>query len=294
MKLRHLEYFLKVAEELSFSRASEKLFISQPPLSRQIKELEEEMKVRLFNRNNKRVELTNAGKYFEHEVKDLFLNLEKTIQQTRKIANNVSGEYKIAYISSTYSEYISGLIEFLSSKYPMARFKLFEVSTSKQILALEQSKIDLGIIRGPIKSPKIQGKLWFRDGYSLVFNNKSFEANTESDLNKLDGSNFVFFNKDYAPDYYQTLMEICAHYGFTPHVTHESNNVNSIIQLVKSGLGLSIVPTSISISNKYPELSYLPLTEINLKSEVLLATQRDFSNIVIDNAIQYLIERSPH
>ena len=90
MELRHLKYFLAVAEELNFTKAAEKLFISQPPLSRQIIELEEEIQARLFIRNNKKVELTEAGKYFEKEVRELFQNLERITVKKKKISENVS------------------------------------------------------------------------------------------------------------------------------------------------------------------------------------------------------------
>ena len=124
MELRHLKYFLAVAEELNFTKASEKLFISQPPLSRQIAELEEELQAKLFIRNNKKVELTEAGKYFEKEIKTLFQNLELISAKTKKIAENVSGEFRIAYISSIYSAVISDLIKHLKKQFPYVNFKL--------------------------------------------------------------------------------------------------------------------------------------------------------------------------
>lgn len=92
MELRHLRYFVTVAKELSFTKAAEKLFISQPPLSRQIKELENELGVRLFDRNNRKVALTEAGKYFEKEVDNLLLTLEAASIQTKKISENINGE----------------------------------------------------------------------------------------------------------------------------------------------------------------------------------------------------------
>ena len=182
MELRHLKYFLAVAEELNFTKASEKLFISQPPLSRQIAELEEELQAKLFIRNNKKVELTEAGKYFEKEIKEIFQNLERISIKTKKIAENVSGDFRIAYISSIYSSIISDLIKHLKAQFPYVNFKLFEISTTKQIDALEQGKIEMGIIRSPIQSPKIKSHLWFKDGFSLVYNKKSVQIKVYSYL----------------------------------------------------------------------------------------------------------------
>lgn len=289
MELRHLRYFLAVAKELSFTKASEKLFISQPPLSRQIKELENEIGARLFERNNKSVRLTEAGKYFEMEVMQMLQALEAIALKTRKISENVSGEYRIAYISSTFSITISKLVQYLTSIYPYLKIKLYEVSTVKQILALEQGKLDLGILRGPTLSTKIETKLWFKDYYSLVFNKNFIELNSIHDIKKLKDEVFVFFNKDYAPTYYNSLIEICAIYDFTPNIVHESNNINSIIQLVRNGLGLSIVPSSISKSNNFPELVFLDLKNIGLCTNVMLATPKNRDSEITDSAISYLL-----
>ena len=289
MELRHLKYFLAVAEELNFTKASEKLFISQPPLSRQIMELEEEIQARLFNRNNKKVELTEAGKYFEKEVKELFQNLERISLKTKKIAENVSGEFRIAYISSIYSSVISELIKHLKEQFPYVNFKLFEVSTTKQILALEQGKIELGIIRSPIKSPKIKSELWFKDGFSLVYTKSSIQITSETEIPKLKNETFVFFNKDYAPHYHEVLLQLCAFYGFTPKVVHESNNINSIVQLVKNGLGISIVPSNIAKNNQDPEIGFIELKKVNLYTDVSLITSKEDDSEITKSAVAFLL-----
>ncbi len=95
VELRHLKYFLAVSEELNFTKAAKKLYISQPPLSRQIKELEQTLDARLFDRNNKRVVLTDAGKYFKKEVEVILQELEKIKITTHKIATHTSGEFRI-------------------------------------------------------------------------------------------------------------------------------------------------------------------------------------------------------
>jgi DNA-binding transcriptional LysR family regulator len=292
MELRHLKYFLAVAEELNFTKASEKLCISQPPLSRQIIELENEIQARLFIRNNKKVELTEAGKYFEKEVKDLFQNLENITVKTKKIAENVSGEFRIAYISSIYSSEISELIKYLREQFPYVNFKLFEISTTKQILALEQGKIDLGIIRSPIKSPKIKSQLWFRDGFSVVYNKSLIQIKSEEEIPNLKDEIFVFFNKDYAPYYHEVLLELCAFYGFIPKVVHESNNINSIVQLVKNGLGISIVPSNIAKNNQNPEISFIELKKVNLFTDVSLITSKEDDSEITKSAVDFLLKFS--
>lgn len=287
MELRHLKYFIAVADELNFTKAAEKLCISQPPLSRQIKELENEIGVKLFERNNKKVTLTEAGTYFKSEIVCQLQDLESIVLKTRKISENVNGEYRIGYISSTFSVKISQLVQFLTGKYPFLKIKLYEVSTTKQILALEQNKLDLGIIRAPLISTKIKSKLWFKDSYSLVFNNNLIK-NVE-DLGEMKDQVFVFFNKDYAPVYYNSLVEICSQYGFIPNIVHESNNINSIIQLVRNGLGVSIVPSSLKKCHSYSELSFLDLDN-NLSTDVLIATPKKEESEISDSAISFLLE----
>jgi len=289
MELRHLKYFLAVAEELNFTKASEKLFISQPPLSRQIMELEEELQAKLFIRNNKKVELTEAGKYFEKEVTTLFQNLERITIKTKKIADNVSGEFRIAYISSIYSSVISDLIKHLKEQFPYVNFKLFEVSTTKQITALEQGKIELGIIRSPVKSPKIKSQLWFQDGFSVVYNKNLIPINSEKEIPNLKDETFVFFNKDYAPHYHEVLLELCAFYGFTPKVVHESNNINSIVQLVKNGLGISIVPSNIAKNNPDAEIGFIELKKVNLFTDVSLITSKEDNSEITKSAVDFLL-----
>ncbi len=288
MELRHLKYFLKLAEELSFVRAAEKLFISQPPLSRQIKELETEIGAQLFERNNKRVILTEAGKFYEKEMREVLKNIERINIKTKKISENQSGEFRIAYVSSTFSGDISALVLYLSEQFPYVNFRLYEVPTVKQIKALEDFKIDLGIVRAPLHSPKIETQLWFKDNFSLVFNKNLYPIQSEQEIEKLSETTFVFFNKEYSPQYYDNLLEICAHFGFAPKVVHQSNNISSIIQLVKNGLGVSIVPTAILKSHNYPEIGYIEIKSVNLFTDILLATPKGHQSEIARTAIDFL------
>lgn len=102
--------------------------------------------------------------------------------------------------------------------------------------------------------------------------------------------NFAFFNKEYAPKYYQSLLAICAKYGFIPNVVHESNNINSIIQLVKKGLGVSILPASIAENYKEEVVGFYPIKKVDLFTEVLLTTPKGISSIITEIAIEKLME----
>lgn len=288
MELRHLRYFLKVAEEKNFSKAAEKLFISQPPLSRQIKELEQELAARLFNRNNKKVELTNAGIFFEKEAREILARLDKAKLKTHKIAQNVSGEFNIAYISSTFSGTISDLIKHLSGLYPYANFKLYEIGTQRQLQELEQGILDLGILRAPVESSKVNTNQWFKDGFAFVYNKNLLQINSHEDIEKLKNETFVFFNKEVAPEWHKSLLKICAMYGFEPNIVHESNNINSITQLVRNGLGVSIVPASLAKNQPFPELGFMEIDKTEMFTEIMIATPKDEQSEIAESAVNFL------
>jgi LysR family transcriptional regulator, benzoate and cis,cis-muconate-responsive activator of ben and cat genes len=207
---------------------------------------------------------------------------------TKKISQNQSGDFRIAYVSSTFSGHISKLMQFLSNQYPYVNFRLYEVPTVKQITALEEGKIDLGIVRAPILSPKIETQLWFKDSFSLVFNSNLYTIQSENDFENLKNETFVFFNKEYAPRYYDNLIEICSKYGFEPKVVHESNNISSIIQLVKNGLGISIVPTNVVKNYNDPELDFVELKKGNIFTDILLATPKNQQSEISKVAVDFL------
>ena len=272
MEIRHLLYFKTVAEQLHFRNAAAKLFISQPPLSRQIKELEEELGVQLFSRSNKRVTLTDAGKYFKVEVDAIFARLEESKNMVRQIHLNENGEFKIGYISSVYQTYLAEVLKSMHKEFPYIKTSLYEVPTITQIDALEQGKLDVGILRAPVHSEKLKQQTLFFDPFVVVVPSTTKNFNTQQDLALfIKSSPFIFFNKEFAPYYNDKLMEICGRMGFKPDITHEANNVHSILQLIEAGLGVSILPSSIKRQYHYLQVSFIELDQIPVNTEVVLA-----------------------
>jgi DNA-binding transcriptional LysR family regulator len=272
MEIRHLRYFKTVAEELHFSNAAAKLFISQPPLSRQIKELEEELGAQLFSRTNKRVALTDAGKYFKGEVDAILARLEETKSIVKQIHSGESGEFKIGYISSVYQTYLAEVLKAMHQLFPYIKTSLYEVPTVTQVLELEQGKLDAGILRAPVHSEKLVVKSLFFDPFVVVVPSSAAPLATFEDLVLfIKNSPFIFFNAAFAPYYNDKLLEICERMGFKPDITHEANNVHSILQLVEAGLGVSILPASLKEQYAYLQVAFIPLENIPVNTEVVLA-----------------------
>lgn len=291
MELRHLLYFKSVAEELHFRKAATKLFISQPPLSRQIKELEEELGVVLFERNNKKVSLTDAGLYFKKEVDKLFNNLAESRNVVKQIHQAISGELRIGYISSTFHEHLIAVLKQMLDVYPHVKTKLYEVPSVKQIVALEEGKLDIGIIRAPVNSEKLNVRHLFMDPFVLV-SKEPIGYKTYAELKRcLEDKPFVFFNRDYAPHFYGKLTEICGRIGFMPEVTHEANNVHSILQLVVKGMGVSILPKSSIDQYNYLDVCLTSLDMDYISTEVVVVSNFSNENSIIDWFIGKYMDR---
>lgn len=290
MELRHLLYFKTVAEELHFRKAAAKLFISQPPLSRQIKELEEELGAILFDRSGKKVRLTDAGVYFKKEVDQIFSGLAESKNTVQQIHNALSGELRIGYISSTFHETLVDILKEMQTVFPHVKTKLFEIPSIKQIAALEARKLDIGIIRAPVNSEKLEVKHLFTDPFILISKENLSGKNGEELARHLASQPFIFFNQDYAPHFHQKLIEICYRLGFSPEVNHEANNVHSILQLVDKGLGITILPASLAKQYQHLNVSFKPLSLNQIFTEVVIlkhiADKSEAVKWFIDNYIR--------
>jgi DNA-binding transcriptional LysR family regulator len=291
MELRHLLYFKTVAGELHFRNAALKLFISQPPLSRQIKELEDELGVLLFTRKNKRVALTDAGKYFKLEVDAIFARLEQSKSIVQQIHKSESGELKIGYISSVYQQHLADVLIAMRGVFPHIKTNLLEMPTVAQIKALEQGTLDVGILRAPVHSHHLKVQTLFFDPFMVVIPLVEAKFEQQEELAAyIKNSPFIFFNKDFAPHYHAKLVEICNRMGFEPEIVHEANNVHSILQLVEAGLGVSILPHSLKQQYGYLKVSFIGLGEIPVNTEVVLAYKQTNRNAALNWFVEHYRE----
>lgn len=293
MELRHLLYFKTVAEQLHFRKAASKLFISQPPLSRQIKELENELGVLLFTRKDKRVTLTDAGKYFKAEVDGIFARLEECKSIVRQIHKSESGELKIGYISSVYQSHLADVLKAMRDVFPYIKTNLFEMPTLPQVAALEQGTLDVGILRAPVLSNQLKVQTLFFDPFVVVAPLMKSRFTQQDKLAAwLKSSPFIFFSKDFAPQYNARLIEICARLGFKPDIVHEANNAHSILQLIEAGLGVSILPYSLKQQYGYLKVSFIELENIPVNTEVVLAYKQSNKSAALNWFIEHYRPRA--
>lgn len=263
IEFRHLRYFLAVAEELHFRKAADKLFISQPGLSRQIKQMEQELGFPLFERSNKRVVLTKAGKYLKEEVALIFKNVDDTFEHAQLIHEGMEGQISFAYVGSAMQNVIPELILKIREDHPNIHYSLREMENPEQIDALLLNDVDLAFVRLE-KVPKgLDIRPVFEDTFSLVVpENYQIEDKDLNSLIQFKNEDFILFDPSYSPAYYEQVMEIFKQSGFQPIISHSTVHASTIFRLVENNLGLSIVPSSLRLGYdmkvKFIELDQMP------------------------------------
>jgi DNA-binding transcriptional LysR family regulator len=288
MELRHLKYFLAVAEELHFSKAAEKLFIVQPALSRQIKELEGELGILLFKRTKRVVSLTEAGKFYYSEAKNIFLSLEQMKRKAKEIETGSIGKIKIGYVGSAMQSVLPKLILRLQKEYPGLHFELYEVTAKNQIEMLKTGKIDIGFLRIPGDDKELVFETIYTESYSLVlpFKHKKNVKNFKG-LHEFASENFIIQPRNTGERYFDNIISLCNSAGFSPIITHESLNEDATIRLVENNLGISIFPTSFTNAFK-ARVKYIELKNTRNKLQLSIAWNNNNTNSTLQTFIKII------
>ncbi|EOZ4774490.1 LysR substrate-binding domain-containing protein [Pseudomonas aeruginosa] len=248
MELRRLRYFIAVAEELHFGRAAERLGISQPPLSQQIQALEEEIGARLFERTNRRVELTDAGRLFLDESRQVLAQVDKAVLLARRAHLGELGELKIGFTSSApFTSTIPSSIHAFRKAYPDVHLDLQEMSSRQVLKALLEESLQVGVIRPLALPDAVHWVELFREPLVAVLRaDHPLAAGSEDGLAiaALAEEPFVFFPRSYGTGLYDQVIALTRQAGFSPRIAQEASEAMTIIGLVSAGLGVSILPAS--------------------------------------------------
>ncbi|MBW1296126.1 LysR family transcriptional regulator [Aquimarina litoralis] len=282
LELRHFTYFLAVAEELHFRKAAERLFISQPGLSRQIKQMEEIIGAELFIRNKRNVSLTAAGVYLKKEITYIFNHIDFTIKQTKLIDKGSEGEVRIGFLGSAMQTVIPDFLIKSNKDFPKIQFSLEEMSNYDQVKAIVNDDLDIGFVRLARVPDGITIKRVQTDTFSLVLPKAHFlEKENFISVAQVATEHFVLFSSDYSSIYFDKIMSICEDQKFTPIVSHKSVHAQTIFKLVESGLGVAIVPTSLQYGFDL-DVKFLEIPNIPQRAELSVIWKEDNRNPALE------------
>lgn len=291
IELRHLRYFLAVANELHYRRAAEKLFISQPGLSRQIKQMEELLEVELFDRANKKVSLTLAGHFFRTEVMALFDHFEATTHKLKQLGNGDFGELRIGFLGSAMQYVIPNLLVKLKTHFPGIQTSLEELTNQAQVEAVAKEKLDLGFVRQSEVPEDLEVRPIYEDTFSLVVpEDYPMLTRDFKGMHQMADAKFILFSKKYSPQYYDTIVSICTDAGFVPNVSHRSVHAYTIFKLVENNLGVAIVPTSLRFGF-HMKVRFIELKGIPQRAILSVIWKKDSHNPALKNGIDLLLNK---
>lgn len=245
MEVRHLQYFVVVAEELHFGRAASRLQMTQPPLSQQILQLEEEIGVRLLERSKRKVELTHAGSVFLDEAKKALAQIQRAADMAQRADRGQTGRLAVGFVGSATYDILPEVIRVYMERFPDVDVVLNEMGTPLQISALINHQIDVGIVRMPISQEGLSFETVLRTPcVAAVSRNHPLAVRSEVSLRDLAEEPFIFLSRAIWPGFHDEVVGLCRQAGFSPSIRQEATEFQTILGLVAADIGISIVPAS--------------------------------------------------
>jgi DNA-binding transcriptional LysR family regulator len=247
MELRHLRYFLAVAEELHFTRAARRLGMNQPPLSQQIQQLEQELGTALFQRGAREVTLTEPGRALLEDARRILREVEQAGERVRRIARGELGRLRVGMINSApFHPLIPRVIREFRRRYPGVALSLQEDATPNLAAAVLGETVDAAFVRPLLgEYPGLQVEPVLEEELVVALPaGHPLAQRTSIALLALSLDPFVLFSRDVGAGLHEVIVHACRQAGFTPRVVQEASQVTSIVNLVASGLGVSLIPAS--------------------------------------------------
>jgi DNA-binding transcriptional LysR family regulator len=274
MEIRRLRYFIAVAEELSFTRAAERLHIAQPPLSIQIKALEHEIGARLFDRDQRHVYLTRAGRHLLERARGILAAVEETKAEVRCAELGDIGSLHLGYASSAmFTAALTSAIKEFRSGLPQVRLSLHEMTSLDQINGLHYRTLDAGIVRKTeVAAPSGIGvEEWYRAPLvaAITHDHPLCKKRTIA-IGDLRTEPFIMYPRESGIGLYWQVLRLCASAGFRPQIAREVQELTTIVGLVDAGVGVAIVPAD-TRSIRLPGVAYMPLRDEGAFSSLYLA-----------------------
>lgn len=281
MKFRQLRYFLVVADELHFGRAAERLAISQPPLSWNIQQLEQDIDAKLFERSSREVRLTPAGRAFVPAARALLAQADEAARLARDVERGVGGVLRIGFVGSMLYRGFPELLREFAVERPHIQIQSSELNSGEQIVALSHGQIDVGFAHSLRLSPALARLTYSIEPFICCLPAAHpLAGSTKLRPEQLRDEVFVMFSRAASPDYYERVLTLCTSAGFYPTVYHESRHWLSVVSLVAQGLGVALVPESLAGST-LKGAAFVPLEGASIQAETYCVWRSDDENAAL-------------
>lgn len=252
MELRHIKYFVAVAEELSFTRAAVRLHISQPPLSQQIRQLEDILGVELFERAARPLRLTAAGVLLLKRSRIILAEVHGSMDEVRQVGQGQKGRLVISFVGSAMYSFLPDALTRFGRSSPDVELVLHEMLAADIAEALRERRIDVGFLRPPLEqSDDFDQRLLLEEPFVLAVPEQHPFANRELiDLRELESERLILYPRYPLPSTTEFVLRACAAAGFAAHVVQEVRHIQTAITLVSAGVGLTWVPRSVGLQSR--------------------------------------------
>lgn len=290
MELRQIQYFLAVAEELNFSRAAEQLQIAQPPLSRQIRQLEDELGVELFRRTKRRVELTEAGRAFLEEARQILAQVKQGVQVAQRASRGEIGRLVVGFEGSSTYDVIPMSLKVYRERFPHVDLVVYAMTTEEQIQALLENRIGIGFVVSPLNDKRLAIEIILREALILAIpESHPLVARNEVRVQELEGESFIMFQRNRGCGLYDQVIAVCQRAGFSPRVIQEADEMQVMLGFVAAGLGITLLSASVEQFQR-PGVVYRTLQPSTPKVALALAWRRDDPSTVLQAFIEVVRE----
>jgi DNA-binding transcriptional LysR family regulator len=276
MELRHLRYFVAVAEEKHFTRAAARLGIGQPPLSQQIQQLERELGAPLFKRLSRGIELTEVGEVLLADARATLASAARAIDNARRAARGELGALQVGFtVSTSFHPFVAKVILKFREAHPAVTLTLREGNSIALLQAVRDNQLDLAVVRPTAKQfDALESEALFEEQMLIVLpSNHRFSRRRRLALTDIAQEDFVLYARQTGPGVFDAIVAACQQAGFSPNVTQEAPQMASTIHLVAAGLGISIVPAAMR-ALRAEGVCYIPIEGIAPRITLNLAYRR--------------------
>jgi DNA-binding transcriptional LysR family regulator len=279
IELRHLRYFVAVAEELHFGRAALRLHLAQPPLSQQIRKLEEMLGYPLFERTSRSVSLTAAGSVFLERAQRTLRNVQRDIEETRSIGRGEVGSLHVGFVGSAMLTTLPAIFRAYREAYPSVRLHLHESFTARVMEGLHNGTLDAGLLRDGDPNDQdsndpdttlVSTTIYTEPFIAVLPSHHPCAGQRSVSPAALRNDPFVYYPQNAGTYAYEKPLSLCEEHGFRPQIVQEASNWLTILRLIGAGLGVSIAPACVSRIAS-PEVVCLPIEGSKLVSRIELA-----------------------